>query len=67
MAEFELRINTDNAAFEGDLYPIELEAIFRRVVEQVQSADYLEGKWSNVRDSNGNAVGSFRITPDASE
>lgn len=62
MATFELKIDTDNAAFE-DGYVTELERIFARVVEQLNAADYLDGKHSNIRDINGNVVGTFKVTP----
>lgn len=61
MAKFELDINTDNAAFQDD-YIDEIEAVFKRVIESLIAADYLNGKHSNVRDTNGNVIGTFRVT-----
>jgi hypothetical protein len=61
MSSFELKIDTSNAAFEDD-YICEVERIFARVIAQLIEADYLNGKHSNIRDTNGNVVGTFKVT-----
>ena len=63
MSKFELSINTDNAAFQDD-YIDEIERVFASVIKSLTDADYLKGKHSNIRDTNGNVVGTFRVTDD---
>lgn len=63
MAKFELSINTDNAAFDDD-YVNQLDACFESILDQIRAEDYLNGKHSNVRDTNGNVIGTFKVTND---
>lgn len=56
--KFTLTFDCDNAAFENDLR-VESVAILAEVTERVE-AGHTAG---NVRDSNGNTVGSWSFTP----
>lgn len=64
MSTFELKINTDNAAFAEDFHG-EMRRIFEHVLQRL---DGYEGpnlnKHNNVRDVNGNVVGTFKIADD---
>ena len=62
MASFELKIDTDNAAFQDGDYAAEMRHVFHRILAQIDAKDYLPGKHSNIRDTNGNVVGTFKIT-----
>ena len=50
-------IKTDNAAFQD--YPDELFDILNTVVNRITGYGEREG---NLRDSNGNTVGKFKVT-----
>lgn len=63
MSSFELKINTDNSAFVEDFHG-EMQKTFARALDQITRGDWLNGKWSNVRDTNGNTVGQMRIIND---
>ena len=54
---FKLSFKTDNAAFEDGAS--EISRILREVASDIESGSRFEG---NVRDVNGNTVGSFKIT-----
>ncbi len=58
---FTLTLETLNEAFDGANHPIELARILRVVANRIE-AGQTEG---NVRDINGNRVGSFHSTVDA--
>lgn len=60
MSHFEMKIETDNAAFEED-YDGQMTLIFAKVINQIRDGDYLPNKHSNIWDLNGNIVGTFRI------
>lgn len=49
-------INTDNAAFKDD--PSELKRIIGNIAIQVNAG----AREDNLRDSNGNTVGKFKVT-----
>jgi hypothetical protein len=55
-----IKIATGNAAFEGDVNP-ELYCIFKKLTERISEGGthYLNG---SVQDSNGNTVGSVKVT-----
>jgi hypothetical protein len=57
---FELRLATDNDAFVVD-FLAELIAINDKIVERIRMGDWLNNKWHDVRDSNGNTCGQFRV------
>lgn len=59
MATFTLTIDTDNAAFDGNLGE-ELFECLTRVRDKVASGE----PDGNVRDTNGNTVGKFQLTDD---
>ena len=55
-----LTVDTDTAAF--DNHPIvEVVRILREMIARIESGDGV-GKWETVRDSNGKAVGSFKLS-----
>lgn len=60
MSSFELKLDLDNDAFAERAEP-EIERIFRRVIERLETGDYLDGKHMNILDINGNTVGTFKI------
>lgn len=64
MSSVEVRVNTDNAAFEGLNRAVELAGIYGSVIGRIAAKDYLNNKWHDVRDSNGNIVGQFRVVDD---
>lgn len=66
MPSFKLKIETDNAAFVDD-YHGEMRKIFERVLQHLEllaMAAEMSNKHNNVRDSNGNVVGTFKVTTD---
>jgi hypothetical protein len=63
MSSFELKVNTDNSAFAEDFHG-EMKATFDRIMDQITRGDWLNGKWSNVRDTNGNTIGTFKVIND---
>lgn len=65
MATFELSLITDNAAFAED-YHGEMRRIFEHVLQRLDGREgpFMRNKYNNVRDINGNLVGTFRVTDD---
>ncbi len=57
--QFRLQVTCDNAAFEGGM-ATELASILRDVASRLESGEDC-GSWVNVRDTNGNIVGSFAL------
>jgi len=57
-----LTIETENAAFEGDAMPAEVARILRHTADRIEAGDF-SGLYQTVRDSNGNACGTFRLKP----
>lgn len=57
---FELKIETDNAAFEGDVERVVEITRLMNLVSLRLSDGEIEGK---LRDINGNTVGSYTYTP----
>jgi hypothetical protein len=55
---FTMKVKTDNAAFSGEDKWYELARILKYVAQQIE--DGHPGK--SVQDSNGNTVGSFKLT-----
>lgn len=54
---FKLQFATDNAAFDGDLKWMEIDAILRAVADKAG-----DGQASGViRDSNGNRIGQWEL------
>jgi hypothetical protein len=63
---FKLSFDTDNAAFrseEGDPVPYEAARILREVAD---SLDFWTGdtKHQNIRDLNGNPIGTWKFAPE---
>lgn len=66
MADITIRINTDNAAFGDTLGSTNLEVtrILDGLVDRLRSEPWtLQADTVILRDSNGNAVGTFDIEP----
>ena len=61
---FNLKIDCDNAAFEGDPRP-EIARCLREVADSVEAGGNLS-KHLNIRDINGNIVGTFVLKPNES-
>lgn len=65
MKAFRLQIECENSAFgdnEPDLCAAEIAAILRQVAERVERGECNDyDKYNNLRDSNGNPVGTFRL------
>lgn len=57
--QFRLHVSCDNAAFEEGM-ATELARILRDVAERLERGEDC-GSWVNVRDINGNVVGSFAL------
>lgn len=57
--QFRLQITCDNAAFEDGM-ATELARILRDVASRLEQGEDC-GSWVNVRDINGNVVGSFAL------
>ena len=56
-----INFRTDNAAFEDN--PEELSFILQSIANKVkEDPDY--HKYQNIRDSNGNIIGTFKISND---
>ena len=53
---FQIKINTDNAAFQPDA-SLEVISILEHVVRQLDAGQ----TGGNVRDSNGNTVGEWKL------
>jgi len=60
--QFQLTINCDNAAFDGDRV-IELQRILQTVIENLEYGAYVDYCYT-LRDINGNEVGEAVITGD---
>jgi hypothetical protein len=58
--QFRLQIACDNAAFEDDNMTTELARILRDVARRLEAGEDC-GSFVNVRDINGNVVGSFAL------
>lgn len=58
--QFRLQIACDNAAFEDEGTATELARILRDVARRIESGEDC-GSFVNVRDINGNVVGSFAL------
>ena len=61
MAQLQITIDLDNAAFE---YPSEVARILSIIAQRVDEARE-SSKWLNVHGVNGNPVGKFRVDPEA--
>ena len=54
----QIKIQMDNAAFDGPNAELELAAILRNLAQHVEAGD----RETTLHDGNGNRVGAFRIT-----
>jgi hypothetical protein len=57
-----IRIKTDNAAFEGENYGIEVARILRRLAIDFEAFGLGPGEQENLHDINRNTVGSCEVT-----
>lgn len=57
---FTIKLDTDNEAF-GDRPEDEIARILRGIAETLETHD-CTGVHETIRDSNGNAVGRFKLT-----
>jgi hypothetical protein len=62
MAQLQITIDLDNAAFDDDR---EVGCILDRIASHVTDRDYDYNHWTNVHDINGNPVGKFKVNPEA--
>lgn len=60
MRKFSMDIACDNAAFDGDNLGQELRWVLANVARGIGAGD----RKGSVRDSNGNIIGTFRVTED---
>lgn len=58
---FQLRIETDNAAFDGEYLHVELARILRLLADMIVCGHDLESGLP-LRDLNGNTVGLAKLT-----
>ena len=58
---FTLSISCDNAAFEGDSLPIEIERILSHIAKYVRNTGISPGESLKLRDINGNTCGEARL------
>jgi len=61
MNRTKLDISTDNAAFEDEYLRREVARILRALADKVASGAMNLGEPVNVRDINGNTVGTFTL------
>ena len=59
--EFSVKFNCDNAAFDEDNCMSEIADILRNVASKIES-EAPTGLHQNIRDSNGNVVGTFKLS-----
>lgn len=73
MSEIKIRFDTDNDAFRlsygmvGGRFALdsnEVMRILRQVGEAIHYNEYLPNKSCNIKDSNGNIVGTWKVTED---
>lgn len=60
--KFEVEFACDNAAFDNDLAS-EISRILRRLADKVEEGELtvLAGKYRDIKDVNGNKVGTWRL------
>lgn len=61
---FNVRISTDNVAFEEDNLGLEIARILRGVADEIESGVIATGETIRLRDSNGNRVGFATLSED---
>jgi len=54
-----IRIDTRNDAFQNGNLEVEIEQCLKDVIHKIRGCGYKE---SNIHDSNGNNVGTFKLT-----
>lgn len=57
---FKLQFSTENAAFDGDLKWMEIDAILRAVADRAGDGQ----TYGLIRDSNGNRIGQWELASD---
>lgn len=63
MAKFIMTFSTDNAAFDENPAR-EVSRILAEVAARIESADRVPEYFENIRDINGNIVGTYAVKPD---
>lgn len=58
---FQMRFDTENAAFEEGGRESETARILRKVADRIERGE-ATGLFQNVLDSNGNPVGTFKLS-----
>lgn len=61
---FRMRFDCDNAAFEENGIASEIGRILRDVAERIERGE-ASGLYQNVKDENGNIVGTFRLADES--
>ena len=59
---FRFQIDCDNAAFEGDNLNLEIARCLHTTAERIEAGESFD-MHQNIRDINGNIVGTFALKP----
>lgn len=59
MLVFRLRFDCDNAAFEDGI-EAEIASVLRELADRIERHE-ATGLYQNIRDTNGNVIGTFRL------
>ena len=58
--QVQIKFNIETSAF-GE-YPVpEITTILDNIKTRLLAQNYIESKWNDIRDTNGNTVGQFKI------
>lgn len=60
MKELKLKINCDNDAFH-DAPEVEIARVLRKIAQDIEDLE-ATGMYQNIKDINGNIIGTFRLT-----
>lgn len=63
---FRMRFDCENAAFEDEGIATEIGRILRDIAERIERGE-ATGLYQNVKDINGNVVGTFRLAKESGE
>lgn len=66
-SQFTVRIDLDNAAFEGDNCVPEIAYTLREIANSLDMGEYYNGHSYTIRDINGNDVGRYKLQRDTDE
>ena len=59
-----IRINIDNEAFQYGQRRLELERIFKKLIDQIENRDLDHGDEIYIKDLNGNRCGRLTVAGD---